>query len=119
MCAAADPSRVRSKIPVRADYVPPDAEGVSTPASGRRLGRITPHGPDACIDSAAASGYLNQPEVMKALNVKDPGFCWAVCNTAKTFSYSSTRPNLPRDTYPLLVGSKRVLIFNGDWDACE
>ena len=32
--------------------------------------------------------------------------------------YSSTRPNLPRDTYPLLNEHIRVLIYNGDWDAC-
>lgn len=40
-------------------------------------------GPAACIDSAAASAYLNRPEVMEAIHVRDPGFCWAICNTAK------------------------------------
>lgn len=30
----------------------------------------------------------------------------------------STRPNLPRDTYPTLVSKLKVLIYNGDWDAC-
>lgn len=75
-------------------------------------------GPAACIDSAAASGYLNQPEVMAAIHVRNPGFCWAVCNTAKGWSYSKTRTNLPRDTYPALVSNMRVLIYNGDWDAC-
>jgi len=80
--------------------------------------RITPHGPDACIDSAAASGYLNQPEVWDALHVQDPGFCWSVCGSAKGWSYTSTRTNLPANTYPELVGDMRVVIFNGDWDAC-
>jgi len=51
------------------------------------LGRLTPHGPDACIDSGSASAYLNRPEVMEALHVRDPGFCWAVCNTAPGWSY--------------------------------
>jgi hypothetical protein len=81
--------------------------------------RITPHGPDACIDSAAASGYLNQPEVMEAIHVEDPGFCWSVCGSQKGWSYTSTRTNLPANTYPELVGDMRVVIFNGDWDACK
>ena len=78
--------------------------------SHRRLARITPHGPDACIDSGTlilhysfyptsnpfpsslflglASGYLNRPEVMEAIHVRDPGFCWAVCNTAPGWKYT-------------------------------
>jgi serine carboxypeptidase-like clade 1 len=80
--------------------------------------RIITHGPDACIDSAAASGYLNQPEVWAALHVQDPGFCWSVCGSTKGWSYESTRTNLPANTYPELVGDMRVVIFNGDWDAC-
>ena len=32
--------------------------------------------------------------------------------------YTSTRKNLPRDTYPALVKRLRVLVYNGDWDAC-
>ena len=28
------------------------------------------------------------------------------------------RKNLPRDTYPLLIANMRVVIYNGDWDAC-
>jgi len=75
-------------------------------------------GPDACIDSRAASGYLNQPSVMQAIHVKDPGFTWGVCDTAAGWHYTSTRPNLPRDTYPSLINNYRVVIFNGDWDAC-
>ena len=41
---------------------------------------------------------------------------WAICGNQ--IDYSSTRPNLPRDTYPLLNEHIRVLIYNGDWDAC-
>jgi hypothetical protein len=40
------------------------------------------------IPTGLASGYLNQPEVMAAIHVKDPGFCWAVCNTAPTWKYT-------------------------------
>jgi carboxypeptidase C (cathepsin A) len=75
-------------------------------------------GPDACIDSRAASGYLNRPDVVRALNVRATSYEWAVCATPKGWTYNSTRPNLPRDTYPALVKKYRVLIYNGDWDAC-
>lgn len=73
----------------------------------------------ACIDSDAASAYLNDPAVQEALHVTEANnLDWAVCNDAPGWSYSSTRPNLPRDTYPLLVSKIRTLIYNGDWDAC-
>jgi hypothetical protein len=103
------------KIPARFNYEVADlAEAGAT----RRLARIIPHGPEACIDSKAASAYLNQPAVMKAIHVRDPGFCWGVCNSAPGWSYQSTRTNLPANTYPLLVSQLQVVIFNGDWDAC-
>eukprot|EP00602_Paraphysomonas_sp_CaronLab_P004870 CAMPEP_0185024084 /NCGR_PEP_ID=MMETSP1103-20130426/6997_1 /TAXON_ID=36769 /ORGANISM="Paraphysomonas bandaiensis, Strain Caron Lab Isolate" /LENGTH=485 /DNA_ID=CAMNT_0027556943 /DNA_START=59 /DNA_END=1516 /DNA_ORIENTATION=- len=111
MCASKD-GVVRGKVPLREILEDPLSEGT------RRLQRIVPHGPDACIDSAAASGYLNQPDVMAAIHVKDPGFCWAVCNTASGWSYQSTRTNLPANTYPQLVSNIDVLVYNGDWDAC-
>jgi Serine carboxypeptidase len=111
MCAAAD-NKPRGKVPMRESYVA--TEG----GESRRLARIIPQGPDACIDSGTASGYLNQPEVMAAIHVKDPGFCWAVCNTAPTWSYQSTRTNLPANTYPFLVKNIQVTVYNGDWDAC-
>ena len=50
---------------------------------------------------------------MAAIHVKDPGFCWAVCNTAAGWSYTSTRTNLPANTYPLLLKNTNVVIFNG------
>eukprot|EP00947_MAST-08B_sp_MAST-8B-sp1_P000018 g18.t1 len=75
-------------------------------------------GPDACINSILGSAYLNQPSVVKATHVKPIAFRWATCATADGWSYKSTRPNLPRDTYPLLVKNMRVIIYNGDWDSC-
>lgn len=116
MCAAADPAGAayRSKIPAKEEIVAQD----TLHGESRRLGRITPHGPDACIDSAAASGYLNRPDVMEAIHVRDPGNCWSVCSQARGWTYQSTRPNLPRDTYPFLVDNIQVLVYNGDWDAC-
>jgi len=107
----------RGKVPIRDDIFAPS--NLRTEDPSRRLqGRIIPFGPDACIDSAAASGYLNQPEVMAAIHVRDPGFCWAICNTAPGWTYKSTRTNLPLNTYPQLVSNINVVVFNGDWDAC-
>lgn len=73
-------------------------------------------GPDACIDSIAASVYFNQPEVIAAAHVKKPPYRWSICGNQ--IKYTSTRKNLPRDTYPALVRRLRVVIYNGDWDAC-
>lgn len=106
----------RGKVPMTTSYSVMDVL-----QAGNRVsvgGRIITHGPDACIDSRAASGYLNNPEVWKALHVNDPGFCWSVCGSTKGWSYTSTRTNLPANTYPELVGDIRVVVFNGDWDAC-
>ena len=55
---------------------------------------------------------------MKAIHVKNPGFCWSVCQTAPGWSYTPTRTNLPKNTYPKLISHISVVIFNGDWDAC-
>ncbi len=80
------------------------------PVAGSRLG-----GPDACIDSILASEYVNQPEVMAALHVRPTASRWEVCYRAPGWSYTSTRANLPRDTYPALIENFRVVIYNGDW----
>jgi len=73
-------------------------------------------GPDACIDSIAGSAYFNQPSVIQAAHVVKQPFEWSTCGNQ--IHYTSTRPNLPRDTYPGLVAKLRVVIYNGDWDSC-
>jgi len=73
-------------------------------------------GPDACINSISGSAYLNQQAVIDALHVEKQKFPWSICGNQ--IEYTPNRPNLPRDTYPALIGNMRVLIFNGDWDAC-
>ena len=73
-------------------------------------------GPNACIDSRAAAAWINQPAVMEALHVVAQPYAWSICGNQ--ISYTSTRPNLPRDTYPGLNEQIRVLVYNGDWDAC-
>lgn len=85
----------------------------ATPPSSPTLGTTS------CINSAEASAYLNRADVRAALHVSDANVpSWSVCGSAPGWSYTSTRPNLPRDTYPLLVSKLRVLIYNGDHDAC-
>lgn len=86
------------------------------PFANNFLGNVRVGGPDACIDSIAGSAYFNQPQVMAAIHVKQPPFRWSTCGNQ--IEYRSTRRNLPRDTYPELVRRMRVVIYNGDWDAC-
>jgi len=75
-------------------------------------------GPSWCIDSIAASKYFNQDDVIEAIHVQKQNFSWSVCGQDPRFTYSYTRPNLPRDTYPFLNENINVIIYNGDWDAC-
>ena len=75
-------------------------------------------GTTACVNTYEASAYLNRPDVREALHVEAAGVKnWMVCGSAEGWQYTSTRPNLPRDTYPKLKHLE-VLIYNGDWDAC-
>jgi len=74
---------------------------------------------NACINSYEASMYLNRADVQAAMHVTAAKVTdWHVCGAAPGWDYTSTRPNLPRDTYPLLVDNLNVLVYNGDWDAC-
>lgn len=82
------------------------------------VAQITDAGPAECIDSVDASNYMNRHDVQAALHAKNPGFCWAVCNHVAGWKYTSTRQNLPRDLYPRLVSRLKVVIYNGDMDAC-
>jgi len=54
MCAGADSTKIRSKVPVREEY------SVSEGGMSRKLARIVPHGPDACIDSGKATGINHE-----------------------------------------------------------
>jgi serine carboxypeptidase-like clade 1 len=97
------------------DAAPQTQAGTLAAATNARVGSA---GPDACIDSITASEYFNDPDVQAAIHVKKPPERWATCGSAPGWSYSRTRPNLPRDTYPALVKNFRVVIYNGDWDSC-
>ena len=61
-------------------------------------------------------GASVQPAVLAAAHVKKQPFPWSTCGNQ--IHYTSTRKNLPRDTYPKFFGRIRVVIYNGDWDAC-
>lgn len=76
------------------------------------------YGPYGCIDSTLASNYLNDYKVQKAIHVEPISFCWGVCSDAPGFGYTETRTNLPKNTYPYLVERLKVVVYNGDWDAC-
>ena len=54
-----------------------------------------------------------QPAVIAAAHVRKQPFEWSTCGNQ--IQYTSTRKNLPRDTYPALVKRLRVVIYNGDW----
>lgn len=76
-------------------------------------------GPDECIDGIAAAAYLNTVQAQKAINVVAASKYygeWTICSSK--INYSSTASNLPGLVYPGLLKQIRVLIFNGDVDAC-
>lgn len=58
---------------------------------------------------------MNQPAVLEAAHLVKQPFEWSTCGNQ--IQYKSTRPNLPRDTYPFLIKNMKVTIYNGDWDA--
>eukprot|EP00301_Raphidiophrys_heterophryoidea_P022014 c6270_g1_i1.p1 GENE.c6270_g1_i1~~c6270_g1_i1.p1 ORF type:complete len:491 (+),score=115.68 c6270_g1_i1:1-1473(+) len=95
------------------------SQGVTVHSRVPRTSHIIKYkGPNECIDSRGASSYFNQSEVVTAFHVRPLGYTFNLCGTPSGWTYNSTRPNLPRDTYPSLIKRFRVLIFNGDWDAC-
>merc|ERR1712080_192728 len=69
----------------------------------------TERGPTWCSDSIAASNYFNRDDVIEAIHVKKQDFRWDVCAQDERFTYQYIRPNLPRDTYPLLNENIRVI----------
>jgi carboxypeptidase C (cathepsin A) len=93
-------------------------EQPSNPVMTIQAGIYQP-GPVGCIDAGAVTHYLNLPEVVEALHVsstKQYWKSWSIC--AMNLDYTATATNLPRDVYPVLIENYKVLIFNGDVDAC-
>jgi hypothetical protein len=77
----------------------------------------TTGGPLACIDGGAGIAYLNRPEVYAALHVAP--LKWAACTANASFSYTRTMADERVAIYPAILGAGlRVLIYNGEADAC-
>jgi len=75
-------------------------------------------GPVECIDGAAAGAWLNQDAVRTAIHVKSVAQIgvWDVCGGNLTYAqnWGSLLPNYKYQIIPFI----RVLIYNGDVDAC-
>lgn len=107
--------------PLSYDIYTPCINGNGESASPRRRVPGTPRigGPDGCIDGIAAGAYLNTASVQTSINVISAAQyygTWDVCSNK--VDYTSTASNLPKNVYPALISKYRVLIYNGDVDAC-
>ena len=80
--------------------------------------RMRENGPVECIDETIAV-YLGSPAVAAALHVV-PTLHWAVCGSNSSFDYHRTEADERVDVYPALLNEAklRVLIYNGEADAC-
>jgi carboxypeptidase C (cathepsin A) len=74
-------------------------------------------GPYPCLTDTAMTTYFNMDSVRTALHVAAASVTgpWALC---ANIAYTPTEPNEPRDIYPTLINSIRVLIYNGESDGC-
>jgi len=75
-------------------------------------------GPKECINAGAATKYLNLANVREAIHVKseqDIGK-WEICSDK--IDYSVTQTSLMPAYKNMIIPNIRVLIFNGDVDAC-
>jgi carboxypeptidase C (cathepsin A) len=79
---------------------------------------FTSGGPDECIDGIAAGQYLNNLVVRSAIHVLGPDRIphWTVCTGA--LNYTSNIQALYPEPYLTLIDNYRVLVYNGDHDAC-
>eukprot|EP00030_Apusomonadida_sp_AF-17_P004382 a509486_194.p2 GENE.a509486_194~~a509486_194.p2 ORF type:complete len:472 (-),score=233.33 a509486_194:21-1409(-) len=70
-------------------------------------------GPLECIDGIAAAGYMNNASVKAALHV-NPDIEWTICTGLNyTTTFASVLP-----LYEVLIPNIRVMIYNGNVDAC-
>eukprot|EP00300_Choanocystis_sp_HF-7_P024605 c26105_g1_i1.p1 GENE.c26105_g1_i1~~c26105_g1_i1.p1 ORF type:complete len:472 (+),score=104.62 c26105_g1_i1:28-1416(+) len=70
-------------------------------------------GPLECIDGIGAAAYMNNETVKAALHV-NPALNWTICTALDyTTTFASVLP-----LYDVLIPNIRVLIYNGNVDAC-
>jgi len=76
-------------------------------------------GPVECIPGGASEAWLNQAAVRTALHAKSEASIGKFTPCTNKITYTSTEPNEPRDIYPTLIKAQlRIMIFNGQRDAC-
>jgi serine carboxypeptidase-like clade 1 len=96
----------------------PCVNGGAARAKSLRAPSFLPNipGPVECIDGIDASAYLNQASVRQAIHVVNTSVVpeWTIC---AGINYNSNIATL-MPLYPKLIKQYRVLIFNGDVDAC-
>jgi len=77
-----------------------------------------PGGPVECLDGGAAQAYLDQPSVRTAIHVPSVNQIgqWELCTSKLIYTenWGSLLPNYKDQIIPFI----RVLIYNGDVDAC-
>eukprot|EP00043_Microstomoeca_roanoka_P001212 m.31543 g.31543 ORF g.31543 m.31543 type:complete len:460 (+) comp10694_c0_seq1:946-2325(+) len=75
-------------------------------------------GPSECIDAGAATTYLNLANVREAIHVKSESDIgkWVICSDK--VDYHVTQGSLMPAYKNTIIPKIRVLIFNGDVDAC-
>eukprot|EP00049_Salpingoeca_infusionum_P017783 m.354340 g.354340 ORF g.354340 m.354340 type:complete len:461 (+) comp16985_c0_seq1:211-1593(+) len=75
-------------------------------------------GPVECINAGAATQYLNLADVRQAIHVKSEAAIgkWEICSSK--LNYSVTQGSLIPSYKNTIIPNMRVLIFNGDVDAC-
>lgn len=91
-------------------------------STGRRVYKRAPvpvraGGPIECIDESIQA-YINTPTFAAAFHV-NPNLNWAVCGSNSSFDYTRTEVDERVDVYPVIVqAGVRVIIYNGEADAC-
>lgn len=71
-----------------------------------------------CIDSVAATAWLNNPDVKKALHVDTSPNTWAICTS--DVNYDRNMNYFAPPIYAELQRNYRVLVYHGDTDmACD
>ncbi|KAM4623062.1 lysosomal protective protein-like [Discoglossus pictus] len=73
-----------------------------------------------CINSTAATTYLNRPEVRLSLHIANQASPWELCNEEVFMNYDREVLSVEKEYLELLKKKYRILNYNGDVDmACN